>query len=337
MFIRDCWYVIAWSHEVGQDQLFTRTVLNEPILVYRTADGKPVAMDNRCCHRLAPLSAGRKEGDCVRCGYHGLKFDARGQCIEVPGQDRIPPAARLRTYPIAEKNRWLFVWMGKPEAADPALLPDNFSNDSPDWRNLPGYKKFDTNWLLICDNLLDFAHLTYVHEKTLGGSPAIAHSRADIEKLERGIRVTRRIANTVPAPYHRKFGKFDGEVDRWFIYDFLVPGTLLMSSGVKPPGRANDDHEGALRLHSCQTITPETDRSTHYFYQQSHGFALDDSSVTESIFRSLDTAFDEDRAMISGQQAMIDLDPSMRMVPIGSDAALVQYRALVERMLGAAR
>jgi phenylpropionate dioxygenase-like ring-hydroxylating dioxygenase large terminal subunit len=174
MFIRNCWYVAAWDHEIPADGLFHRTVIGEPLLLYRQADGRIVALEDRCCHRQAPLSAGRREGDCVRCGYHGLLFDGQGRCTEIPGLERVPPHVRVRAYPVVVKNRWVFVWMGDAEQADPALLPDNFSNDHPDWINLPGYLHYDTPYLLICDNLLDFSHLSYVHEKTLGGSIKIA-------------------------------------------------------------------------------------------------------------------------------------------------------------------
>ena len=108
-FVRNCWYVIAWDHEVGADTLFTRTVLGEPILLYRKTSGAVVALQDRCCHRAAPLSRGRKEGDCVRCGYHGLKFDASGACVEVPGMDGVPPKARVKTYPCVVHRRWIFV------------------------------------------------------------------------------------------------------------------------------------------------------------------------------------------------------------------------------------
>ena len=110
----------------------------------------------------------------MRCGYHGLRFDPDGRCVEVPGSDRIPEAARVRSYPHVVKNRWVFVWIGDPARADPALLPDNFSCDSPDWKHRPGYLHYETNDLLICDNLLDFSHLSYVHERSLGGSTATA-------------------------------------------------------------------------------------------------------------------------------------------------------------------
>jgi vanillate O-demethylase monooxygenase subunit len=102
MWLRNCWYVIAWDHEipaVGSDELFSRTVLGEPVLVLRTESGALAALEDRCCHRLAPLSKGRREGDCVRCGYHGLMFDASGQCVDAPGLPIIPPKARVRTYP----------------------------------------------------------------------------------------------------------------------------------------------------------------------------------------------------------------------------------------------
>ena len=272
MFIRNCWYVIAWDHEIGADALFSRIVLGEPILVYRTSDGGLTAMEDRCCHRLAPLSAGRKEGDCVRCGYHGLKFNAAGQCIEVPGLEQVPAQAKVKTYPLAVKNKWVFVWMGTPEKADAALLPDNFSCDHPDWRNQPGYLHYETNYQLICDNLLDFSHLSYVHEKTLGGSAAIAQARADIEPVPRGIRVTRRVTGVRAPPFYQRFRSFDTNLDRWFVYDFVLPGTLLMHSGGKPVTDAEGDLRNAVQLHSCQTLTltPETETSTHYFFQQSH-------------------------------------------------------------------
>ena len=335
MFIRNCWYVIAWDHEIGADALFSRVVLGEPILVYRTSNGGFTAMEDRCCHRLAPLSAGRKEGDCVRCGYHGLKFDAAGVCVEVPGLERVPPQARVKTYPLALKNKWVFVWMGAPEKADEALLPDNFSCDHPDWRNKPGYLHYETHYQLICDNLLDFSHLSYVHEKTLGGSPAIAQARADIEPIARGIRVTRRVHNVPAPPFYQRFRSFDTPIDRWFVYDFVLPGTLLMHSGGKPVADAEGDLRNAVQLHSCQTLTPETETSTHYFFQQSHRAGEGDERIVQSIFDSLVAAFNEDRDMIGAQARNLALSPGVKMMPLAMDVALIQFRRLIDNALAA--
>jgi vanillate O-demethylase monooxygenase subunit len=337
MFLRNCWYVIAWDHEVPAGGMLARSVLNEPIVVFRKADGGFAALEDRCCHRHAPLSKGRHEGDGVRCGYHGLKFDGEGRCVDAPGLDRIPPQARVKAYPVAARNKWVFVWMGDPAKAEERLLPDNFSNDHPDWRNRPGYLHYDTPYLLICDNLLDFTHLSYVHAKTLGGSAEIARARAEVETLERGVRVSRRVPGVPPPPYYAKIRRFGGNVDRWFVYDFLFPGTLLMSSGGKPAGQPDPDPANSVLLHSCQTLTPETDGTTHYFFQQSHRADAGDASVTEGIYQSLVTAFNEDRDMITAQYAAIRRDPGAAMLPLAIDAALVRYRRLLEEAIAAER
>jgi phenylpropionate dioxygenase-like ring-hydroxylating dioxygenase large terminal subunit len=341
MWLRNCWYVIAWGHEIpaaDSPQLFTRTVLGEPVLVYRTQAGALVAMEDRCCHRHAPLSVGRREGDSVRCGYHGMKFEASGRCVEVPGFESVPPKACVRTYPVVQKNNWVFVWMGDPAQADTALLPDNFSCESAEWKHQPGYLHYDTPYLLICDNLLDFSHLSYVHERSLGGSTRIAQARPEIETVpgatpdwpQMGIKVSRQV-NDVPAPpFYQRFRRFDTHLDRWFVYDFLLPATLLMHSGGRPTGQSPDDLANTVRLHSCQTLTPETETSTHYFFQQSHPADEGDDSVTESIFNSLVGAFNEDRDMITAQFRNIVLDPARPMLALGMDAALIRFRRLLE-------
>lgn len=332
MFVKNCWYVAAWDHEVLADTLLERGILNQSILIYRLADGTPVALDNKCPHRHAPLHMGRREGDSVRCMYHGLKFDAAGQCTEIPGQDRIPPKLCVKSYPMVQRGRWLWIWMGDPARADPALIPDAYSLNHPEWRMKPGYLHYDADYQLISDNLLDFSHLSYVHEKTLGGSPNIAEVRPVIERLERGVRVTRDVHNTVPAPYHARLGGFTGKVNRRFSYDYLVPGVLLMAASVKPADTPDDDMTGALQFHSCQALTPETDTTTHYFFMQAHKFRLDDATITESIYQSLCTAFEEDRRIIEAQQRLIRRTPPSPMQPIAADAALNQFRWLIKRL-----
>ncbi|MFP8835050.1 Rieske 2Fe-2S domain-containing protein [Hydrogenophaga sp. XSHU_21] len=341
MWLRNCWYVIAWDHEIppaDSPTLFTRTVLGEPVLVYRTHAGDVIALEDRCCHRHAPLSAGRREGDCVRCGYHGLKFDHRGQCVEAPGIEIVPDRAKVKRYPLVVKNKWVFVWMGDPALVDDALLPDNFSCDSPEWKHKPGYLHYDTPYLLICDNLLDFSHLSFVHEKSLGGSTRIAQARPTIEPVpgpsadwpQIGIKVSRHV-NDVPAPpFYQRFRRFDTHLDRWFVYDFLLPGTLLMHSGGRPTGTAPDAPGPSVRLHSCQTLTPESATTTHYFFQQSHPVGEGDDSVTESIYNSLIGAFNEDRDMITAQHRNIQHNPALPMMPLAMDAALIQFRRLLE-------
>lgn len=341
MFVRNMWYVIAWSHEVVTGELFARTVLGDPILLIRKEDGSVSALQDRCCHRLLPLSSGIREGDAVRCGYHGLKFDCSGQCVEVPGMEKIPSYLRVRSYPVVEKNRWVFVWMGDPRSADPALLPDNAANDDGDWCYKPGYMHYQVPYLLICDNLLDFSHLSYVHANTLGGSPEIARARQKIERLliadgrQNGVKVTRAVRGVPPSPYWKTFrdGLRDEPYDRWFNYDFVLPGTLLMDSGGCSTA-APDDASRTVQLRSCQSLTPETGTSTHYFFQQScqrRDFERAPETV-DRMYATLLKAFHEDHATITTQYRAMLATPELKMHPVPPfDGALGHFRALVEQ------
>ena len=99
MFVRDCWYVAAWDHELEAGKPIGRTLIGEAVVIYRAETGGLVALADRCCHRFAPLSLGRVEGDELRCMYHGLKFDRSGRCTEIRQPDRLhPPFLRPRQF-----------------------------------------------------------------------------------------------------------------------------------------------------------------------------------------------------------------------------------------------
>jgi len=338
-FIKNCWYVAAWSHEIEADMLLGRTITGMPLVFWRDDQGALIAFEDRCCHRGAPLSHGRRESAGVRCMYHGMLFDSSGRCVDIPSQDFIPPAARVRTFPVVERHRWVWVWMGDPERVDATLIPDTHYLDDPAWRGTPGYMHYPTHYLLIADNLLDFSHLAYVHEKTLGGSAKYARVRPQVARLPRGIRVERWLLDDEPAPFLKGLKSWPGNVDRWNIYDFVLPGVLLMDSGSAPTGTgAPEGHRlDAAEFFGCQAITPETEHSTHYFFQQSHNFALDDARVTESLKDAVLAGFKEDYDMIVAQQRVLDLDPDFKMLGLRMDTALGHFRQLVEKTLAEER
>ena len=332
MFIRNLWYVAAWEHEISADGLFSRTIIGIPIVFYRDDAGRVVALEDRCCHRHAPLSRGRKEGSCVRCGYHGLKFDASGRCVEIPGTPGIPRVARVRAFPTVVHHRWVVVWMGET-SPDHSSLPDNFSCDHPDWKYLPGYLRYDTPYPLIVDNLLDFSHLSYVHAQTLGGSEEIARIHPKVDPIEGGVRVERTVPS-VPMPnYYAPLWEYTGLIDRWISYEFRLPATLLMASGARPAGAAaSADGEGVL-FHSCQALTPETPNSTHYFFMEAHRADSGDASTTAGLFDGLLAAFEEDRKMITAQAG--NVSSATPMVALPMDKALVLFRRITEERLRA--
>ena len=334
-FLRNTWYVAAWSHEIAADHMLARTITNVPLVFWRDVTGKVVVLEDRCCHRAAPLSKGRLEGGGIRCMYHGLLFDSGGRCIEIPSQDFIPPAAKVRGFPAVERFRWVWVWMGDPIRADESLIPDTHYLDDAGWRGKPGYMHYQANYLLITDNLLDFSHLSYVHETTLGGSPKYAGIRPKITRGDRSVRVERWLLDDAPAPFIGKLKTWPGNVDRWNIYEVLLPGVLLMDSGSAPTGAgaARGLREDAAQFFGCQAVTPETQRTSHYFFQQSHGFALDDPGVTDRLTESVLEGFLEDKDIILAQQRVLDLNPSVLMLAMRMDIALEGFRSLLENAI----
>jgi len=338
MFLKNCWYVAAWTHEVTADTLLGRTLAGMPMLLWRDSTGGIIAFEDLCCHRGAPLSHGRREGDSIRCMYHGLRFDRSGACVEIPSQQHIPPQARVRRFPAVERHRWIWIWLGDPALADAAGIPDTYYLDDAGWRGIPGYLHYDASYLLITDNLLDFSHLSYVHEKTLGGGGhRYAQYTPRITRLERGVRVERWLIDDAPAPFLANIKTWPGNVDRWNIYDISVPGVMLMDSGSAPTGTGAPEGRrvDAAEFFGCQAVTPETERSSHYFFQQSHNFALDDPAVTRSLTDSVLAGFDEDRQIILAQQRSLDLRPDFRMLGLRMDTALGLYRRKLEQLIQA--
>ncbi len=335
MFIRNCWYVAAWSHEIAADALFARTITAQPVVFYRGEHGELYALLDRCCHRGAPLSRGRREGDCIRCPYHGLKYAASGACLEIPAQPQVPAQVRVRSFPVVERDNWVWIWMGDPARADPDLIPATPWLNDVAWRYVPGYLHYPVEYLLIADNLLDFSHLPFVHPTTLGGTTAYAGILPQVERLENGVRVTRWLLDQPPAPYVSQIRQWPGNVDRWNLYDFLIPGILLMDSGSAPTGTGAPAGRrvDACEFRGCQAITPETTHSTHYFFAQPHNFGFEVPGLTESIHQNIVAAFFEDQDLIKAQCASLGLAPDFRPLPLAMDVALGQFRHLVERVL----
>ena len=137
MFLRNSWYVAALSSEI-EAKLTARRILGENIVLYRTGNGEPVALEDSCPHRRLPLSRGRLLNNRIECGYHGLQFDRSGQCVAAPTQDRIPPSAVVRSYPVVDRWGFVWIWMGDAELSDESLIINIANFENPDWKITTG-------------------------------------------------------------------------------------------------------------------------------------------------------------------------------------------------------
>ncbi|MXO61364.1 Rieske 2Fe-2S domain-containing protein [Altererythrobacter salegens] len=334
-YVRNAWYVAAWEQDLPADAPAAMSILGEPIVLWRAGE-KLVAMEDRCVHRHAPLSLGRCEGASLRCMYHGLRFDADGRCVEIPGQELIPPTARVKTYPALAKHSWVWVWMGDPALADEALVPPAVGYDDPDYILGHGFLDYEAEARLINDNLLDFSHLSYVHAQSFGTGPEFAGSLPRITPLPRGIRYERWLEGTFGAAMR----KSDVPLDSWQTYDFLIPGVLLMWSANYPPGTAKAlGHSPPEKLDAIaglnftsQAVTPTGEGTARYFFSWGPHCKYGDEAMRDGMMALADRAFGEDKTMIEAQQKVIARDPERPVMPTAHDKGVTLFNRLVQRL-----
>lgn len=345
MFLRNYWYVAAWDHEVGTEP-FARTILDEPIVFFRKEDGTPVALEDRCCHRHVPLSRGKRIGDTIRCWYHGLTFDERGQCVRVPGQATIPPNARVRAYPVVERHHWIWIWMGDAAQADPRQIPDFRWLDHPDWGCKGTYYHVQCDYQLIIDNLLDLTHLAFVHETTLGNTAVVEAAEVSAKGGTDDVTVVRWMLDNPPPPTYSKMMKgYGGNIDRWQIIHWAPPGNIRLFTGAAPSaaseGRTREKFDalmsptppGGIGMRNLDALTPESETSTHYFWAQAHDFEPHNAAVTDAFFKQIDIAFRQDWELFEVQQRSIARRPDAPSVSIAVDKGPQMARRLIARLL----
>ena len=302
MFLKNAWYVAGWSKEYGQ-KLVAQRLLNECLVLYRKQDGTPVALEDACPHRKLPLSKGSLKQDAIECGYHGLTFDGSGKCVAAPTQpEQIPEKARVRSYPVVDRYRLLWIWMGEPELADPNDIVHIENFDNPNWGCTEGgTMEMECNYLWICDNLLDPSHVAWVHVSSFAGA-GTDDGHLDLHRTESGVTVSRWIYGQVPSPYYSGLVKFEGQCDRLQHYELRIPSIAINKSVYTPVGTGGPDKPAVDKTYinvSYNFMTPVDDGLTRYFWFQHRNTDPNNESVSKFMNDGARMAFEEDRAVLT--------------------------------------
>jgi len=332
-FPLNAWYAAAWDVDI-KHQLFPRKVCGKHVVMYRRSDGGVAALEDACWHRLVPLSKGRLEGDTVVCGYHGLKYNAQGRCTFMPSQETINPSACVRAYPVVERHRFIWLWMGDPALADPALVPDMHWNDDPAWAGDGKTIYARCDYRLVVDNLMDLTHETFVHGSSIGND-AVAEAPFDVTHGDKTVTVTRWMRNIEPPPFWAKQLGKPGLVDRWQIIRFEAPCTVTIDVGVAPAGTGapEGDRSQGVNGFVLNTITPETDKTCHYFWAFARNYRLGDQRITTEIREGVSGIFREDELILEAQQRAMDENPDRVFYNLNIDAGAMWSRRLIDRMV----
>jgi vanillate O-demethylase monooxygenase subunit len=332
---RNGWYVAAFVHEV-KHQLLSRWILGEPVVMYRTQDGEPVALDGRCPHRHFPLGKSHLFGDEIQCGYHGIRFGPNGQCTHIPAQDHVPKSYRIKKYAVVEHGLWLFIWPGDPDKADPSLLPDLEASgwSNPEFSFEPFYAvEVEGRYQLLNDNLLDLSHLAFLHGTSIG-TVENASTPEEREVYDHLLKSRRHMKGVPLIPGHQGRYDYEGKVDRLAGMDFWLPG---FHAGLDEFSIPEDHPTRGGEMLSCSrvfhAVTPGKRNTVNYF------FAMGGKLTREEFDRNRDflwPVIEEDAMATREIEHMLEtLGYYPNEYMLKSDAGAVQARRKLQAMMDA--
>lgn len=351
MFVQNAWYVAAEPAELANGPL-PRTILGHRMVLFRAANGQVGALEDRCPHRMAPLSLGKVVGNNLQCAYHGAEFGADGQCVKVPGQGAVPNAARVRSFPARERYGYIWVWPGDPAlSSDESTIPQGFAITSePAWQGTYGrFESLKADYRLLNDNLFDISHAEFVHPESFGGievhyyrqpragsdfadramtfevEPSAIHFRTRADKLGMdGAPFWRTML-----AHSRGLASWDGAVDYRMKVSWWAPVCWSFHVIVQAP----DEHDGksaeVINLHAA---VPETEHSTHYFYRVLRNYG--DESLDQPYAEATRFVFSQDTRILEAQQRVLGTADLFDAAPVSfrGDRLQVEARKIISRM-----
>ena len=335
-FLHNTWYVAALATEVDAQKLFARKLLDISVLIYRKADGTAVAMQDRCPHRFAPLHLGKRVGDEVQCPYHALRFNADGQCTHSPhGDGTVPARACVKTFPLVERYGFLWIWMGDALRADATMIPRYELLENP----LPtavgyGYMHMPANYELIVDNVMDLSHVDHVHGPLLNTAGKLSPQKPPVTEDESSVQVRWEWQQHPPIGLLAPFlPDATAPAEQFVQVRWTAPSNMFLTVGAVQGSR---DYDRGVISWDYHLLTPETARSTHYFFGSLRNFLVEDAGLNQAKLEGMIATFKaEDEPLIAAVQAeMGDADFwSLKPALLSSDPAPVKARRRLQKLI----
>lgn len=334
-YLRNCWYMAAWGETLAPGQVIGRTILDEPIALFRDRDGGVGAVEDRCPHRFAPLSAGKVDDQGVLvCGYHGLGFDRTGACARNP-YGAVLRAMRIGSRPLVERDGILWIWMGEPEHADPRMIPDfSWLERAPVTAKSYGeILSGGGGYELYVDNIMDLSHTDYLHADTLGQG-GVVFNKPKVSTGDDWIEVVWQSRNAEPpAFYPRMIPDLPELVDLTLRVRWFPAAAMRLDSEIRYDGMPGEDCHRATAAH---IFTPESADRTHYFYAMARNFAEQDEALNRMIAEARTRIFEtEDKPMVERVHARMngrdfwDMKPLLLRIDEGGVQVRRRLQALI--------
>jgi phenylpropionate dioxygenase-like ring-hydroxylating dioxygenase large terminal subunit len=276
--------------------------------------GAVMATVDRCPHRSTRLSVGFIEPGSIRCAYHGWRYSAAGECVEIPAtpDGPLPIGSCLEIFEVAVA--YDLVWVRFDGSAG-TTIPANPAWDDTSMRVLAGAPySWPTSALRRVENFVDLAHFAWVHDGTLG----------------------RRDEPVPPIPLVRRVG---GELQ--FHYDppemTAEREALFGHSRYRMPMPCTVDiefhSESGSRRRLWMTASPIDEKSCRAFWFVSRDDDVDGDDAPYLAFQQI--ILDEDEPVVCNQNP-----PEMLLEPgfelsVRTDRVSIEYRRWLRELVGA--
>lgn len=312
--LRDHWYVVAGEPELDAGPV-GRTLLNQPVVVYRDAAGRVIAAPDRCPHREAPLSAGSVSSGVLTCAYHGWSFGAGGRCLGIPSADPdfpIPDGAHLGC--IDTRVCYGLVWICLGDSAV-AQLPAIAQETDANYRRINNpVEMWRTSATRMTDNFLDISHFPWVHRGTFGGNQSTRVGDINLETLDGGYYgYAYKVFANNPKSAGLTTGQAEGAVNRSMTTGFHLPFTV----------RSTIAYDTGLNHIILLLTTPMDDLNAYFTFVV---WRNDDFTVPVEQVIDFDRMIGaEDKAMLEQVPGVLPLTPR-GVVSTQSDKASSAWR-----------
>jgi phenylpropionate dioxygenase-like ring-hydroxylating dioxygenase large terminal subunit len=316
----DHWYPVLESHELQGKPLGVERFA-QPLVFWRTANGQPHAHPDRCPHLGATLSAGEICEDHLTCPFHGIAFDAQGQCVHIPAngrQGKKPKGMALRTFEVLEAHGLIWLWRGGTREVYPEA--PFFSELKTGWRYSSDAVEYPVHYTRAIENQLDVAHLAFVHRSTIGCGGRSFVDGPYVEADRQGIKVwvtNARDEGQSPRSIAELRGAAAGNDPT---LDFLFPGIWLLNLGP--------------RLKNVIAFVPISERQTRYYLRVYHRIRNPIIAKPFEVFMGLSNRWilNQDRRVVVTQTPASSLHAHEDTL-IAADRAISLFRSLHARLL----
>ncbi|HCF28046.1 MAG TPA: (2Fe-2S)-binding protein [Cyanobacteria bacterium UBA11049] len=323
--LKNFWYACEFSTAVTNQPKQIR-MLNQRFVLYRNSQGQMVALKDQCPHRGAALSLGWVEDGCIRCPYHGWRFQADGRCNDIPAnapETPIPHKARVESYPVQEKYGFVWLFYGDlPEAERPPIpaLPEF---EDPTWHRCFLDFQINTHYTRVLENSIDISHLPIVHANSFGAGFRQNQRVEDYEVQEEcwGISAKTTYKNyTKPKGLFSHFFRKEG-TDVETKFTFYLPNITKVESG-----------SGRIRIINYAVHFPVNDNTTISKRILFRSF-LPYSWMDNRFLKYYNKIYAEDSRVSESQYPRVVPASLSAEVHVASDALQIAYRKLHQKYL----